>query len=129
MTQVKVYGHAAALRPVRQAMSDVIHGCAVEALGLPEGKRFHRFLPLEEGDLVTPADRGERYTVLEVAMFAGRSVQAKKAFYALLFERFESVLGIAPVDLEVQLVETPRHDWAMRGVPGDELEVGYRVEV
>ena len=129
MTQVKVYGHAAALRPVQQAMSDVIHRCAVEAFGLPPGKRFHRFLALEPGDLVTPADRSERYTVLEVAMFAGRSVEAKKRFYALLFERFQAELGIETVDLEVQLVETPRHDWAMRGLPGDELDVGYRVQV
>jgi phenylpyruvate tautomerase PptA (4-oxalocrotonate tautomerase family) len=59
-------------------------------------------------------------------MFAGRSVEAKKRPIRLLFERIGDQLGIAPQDIEITITETPRHNWGIRGVPGDELALGYR---
>ena len=46
MAQIKIYGLASRLSPARQALSDAIHSCVVEALALPADKRFHRFFPL-----------------------------------------------------------------------------------
>jgi len=31
--------------------------------------------------------------------------------------------------VEITLSETPRHNWAIRGAAGDELDLDYRVEV
>ncbi len=129
VVQFKVYGRDDVLRPARPALSDVLHAAAVDVLGLPADKRFHRFFPMGAEDFPTPAGRSERYTVVEVLMFAGRSTATKKAFYRRLFQDFEDRLGITPTDLEVAVLETPRHDWAIRGVPGDELDLTYRVEV
>lgn len=28
----------------------------------------------------------------------------------------------------IVLIETPRHDWGIRGMPGDELNLNYTVE-
>lgn len=127
MAQVKIYGRAEVLAGLRGRMSDVVHAAAVDALGLPVDKRFHRFFPMSPEDFPTPSGRSQRYTVVEVVMFAGRSVATKKRFYARLYEGFAE-LGIDPQDLEVTLIETPRHDWAIRGRPGDELTLPYRVE-
>lgn len=66
----------------------------MEALELPEEKRFHRFLPLDADDVIYPADRSERYTIVEITIF-----------------------------------ETPRHNWGIRGLPGDELSLDYPVKV
>ncbi|MFO7166781.1 MAG: tautomerase family protein [Chloroflexota bacterium] len=129
MAQIKIYGRAEHLREIRQRLSDVIHACAVEALKLPAGKRFHRFFPLAAEDFVYPDDRSERYTIIEISMFEGRSVEAKKQLVRLLFERLQQELGIAPGDVEITIFETPRHNWGIRGLPGDELELGYRVAV
>ena len=46
-----------------------------------------------------------------------------------LFERLASELGIGAQDVEITIYETPKHNWGIRGVPGDELELNYRVEV
>ncbi|PRY13515.1 tautomerase family protein [Kineococcus rhizosphaerae] len=127
MAQFKVHGRAEHLRPIRADLSDVLHRAAVEVLGLPEAKRFHRFFPMDAEDFPTPDGRTERYTVVEVVMFEGRSVATKKAFYRRLFADVQT-LGISPVDLEVVILETPRHDWGIRGLPGDELELSYRVD-
>src|SRR5688572_6338998 len=129
MPQVKIYGHAAPLRAMQRQLSDVIHGCAVDALAFPSEKRFHRFIALADGDFIHPPDRSERYTVIEILLFEGRSVEAKKRFIRLLYERASDQLQLSPMDLELTLIETPRHDWGIRGLPGDELELSYRVDV
>ncbi|MEV4410986.1 tautomerase family protein [Catellatospora sp. NPDC049609] len=129
MAQVKVYGLRAHLDEMRGPISDVIHGCAVEVLGLPPEKRFHRFLRLDPEDFLYPADRSERYTVIEVSMFEGRTVDTRKRFVRELFARLESGCGIAPQDVEITIFETPRHNWGIRGRHGDELKLNYTVEV
>ena len=62
-------------------------------------------------------------------MFEGRSVEAKKRLIRLLFERFTADLGYDVNDLEINLIETPRENWGVRGRTGDELELPYKVEV
>lgn len=66
--------------------------------------------------------------MFEVTMFEGRSVATKKAFYDAMFGALEAELALTAQDLEIVLVETPRHDWGIRGLPGDELTLTYRVE-
>ncbi|GAB3390727.1 tautomerase family protein [Humibacter soli] len=128
MAQIVVYGHADALRPRIPALSDAIHTAAVETLQLPETKRFHRFVPLDDGLLIAPNDRSRDYTIIEVSMFEGRTTETKKAFIRAVY-RETSALGIAPNDVEITITETPRANWGIRGVPADELELSYRIDV
>jgi phenylpyruvate tautomerase PptA (4-oxalocrotonate tautomerase family) len=37
--------------------------------------------------------------------------------------------GISPQDIEITIFETPRENWGIRGLPGDELALGYEVQV
>ncbi|AHY46945.1 Tautomerase enzyme [Rubrobacter radiotolerans] len=130
MAQVKVYGLREHLdAPTKARMSGEIHACAVEALGLPERKRFHRFFALEKEDFFYPESRSERYTILESSMFEGRSEGAKKALVRLLYKRFGENLGIGPEDLKVTIIESPRANWGIRGLPADEIGLDYTVEV
>ena len=129
MSQVKIFGLRSSLSPIMRDVSDVIHSCVVEALQYPADKRVHRFFPLEPGEFFYPAGRTERYTIIEISMFEGRSVEAKKVLIRLLFERFASVLGIGPQDVEITIFETPKHNWGFRGLPGDEHTLNYKVDV
>ncbi len=127
MSQVKVFGRREHLHRKQQAISDVIQRALVESLGLPADKRFHRFIALDDEDFLYPSDRSVAYTILEISMFVGRSKDTKKQLIRALFAGFEKALGIAPNDLEITIFETPRENWGIRGVPGDELVVSYRV--
>ena len=129
MAQVKVYGHRAALDTCKGALSDAIHAAVMAALAYPAEKRFHHFIGLDRGDFVHSADRSERYTIIEVSLFEGRSVEAKKALIRALYERISEATGIGPQDIEITLLETPRHAWGIRGLPGDEVGLDYKVEV
>jgi phenylpyruvate tautomerase PptA (4-oxalocrotonate tautomerase family) len=129
MAQIKIYALRQKLQSRREKLSDVIHSCAMDALGLPPDKRFHRFLPLEKADFIFPPGRSDDYIIIEVSLFAGRSIDAKKQLIALLFERIGSELQIGVDDIEITIFETPRHNWGIRGKPGDELELSYQVTV
>jgi hypothetical protein len=120
MPQFTMYGYSTYQPSVRDAMSDVVAECARETLGVSDGSWAHRFLALDPADFRASEDRSERYTVVEVRLFAGRTLEAKKAFYAAMYEQFVAKLGIDAVDLEIILIDTERHNWAARGRPGDE---------
>ena len=129
MSQVKIYGLREALDACKGALSDAIHGAVMEALDYPAEKRFHRFIGLDRSDFIHPADRSERYIIIEVSMFEGRSVEAKKTLVRALYRRIPEATGITPQDIEITLFETPRHAWGIRGLPGDEIGLNYKVEV
>ena len=128
MAQFVVYGHAAVLRPRIRQLSDAIHGAAVTALQLPAGKRFQRFVPLDPDCFVAPPDRSQDYTIIEVSMFEGRSTATKKHLISELY-RTMSAMGLRANDVEITITETPRANWGIRGVTGDELQLSYQVEV
>ena len=129
MAQIKIYGFKSELDPIKARLSDIIHNCVVEALSFPPEKRFHRFFPLEAEDFFFPADRSSRYTIIEISMFEGRSIQAKKTLIRLLFARTKAELGLETEDLEITISETPRENWGLRGQCGDEIGLNYTVEV
>ncbi|MBE9256690.1 tautomerase family protein [Dolichospermum sp. LEGE 00246] len=128
MTQIKIYGVKDYLNPIKQQLSDAIHTCVMEALQYPADKRFHRFFPLDKSDFYYPSGRSDHYTIIELSMFEGRSVEAKKQLIHLLFERLQP-LSISPQDLEITIFEIPKHNWGFRGLPGNEHELNYKVDV
>ena len=129
MSQVKIFGLRETLDPLKRQLSDVIHSCVLDALQYPADKRAHRFFPLDQSDFFYPEGRTMHYTIIEFSMFEGRSVEAKNKLIRLLFERVEHECGIRPQDLEITIFETPKHNWGFRGLPGDEHQLNYKVEV
>jgi hypothetical protein len=129
MAQVKIYGLKKALAEKREGLSKAIHESLMEAFALPEDKRFHRFIGLEKEDFLYPSDRSEHYTIIELSLFEGRSVEAKKQLINRLFSKAKAYAGIEAQDLEITLFETPKCNWGIRGMPGDELALNYKVNV
>ncbi len=129
MAQIKIYGLKPSLAKNREALSLAIHSAVMEALAYPEEKKFHRFIPLDSNNFVYPKDRSENYTIIEISMFEGRSVVAKKQLINLIFENVDRQVGINPQDVEITIFETPKHNWGIRGKPGDELSLNYKVDV
>ena len=129
MAQIKIYGVRDHLDPIKRALSDAIHSCVVDALQFPADKRAHRFFPLDSADFFYPGSASPRYTIIEISMFEGRSVETKKSLIRLLFERVGSQCGRLPNEIEVTISETPKHNWGFRGLPGDEVGLSYKVQV
>ena len=117
------------MQPIRQQLSDTIHSCVVEALSFPADKRAHRFFHLEPEDFFMPSGRTGRYTIVELSMIEGRTVETKKRLIRLLFQRLEACHEISPMDLEITITDTPAHNWGFRGLPGDEHQLNYKIKV
>jgi phenylpyruvate tautomerase PptA (4-oxalocrotonate tautomerase family) len=129
MSQVKVFALRSSLDKHRVALSSAIHQSIVEELGLPVDKQFHRFMALEPEDFIFPSDRSENYIIIELSMFEGRDVETKKSLIRSLFTNIRKSCGIKPQDVEITIFETPKENWGIRGLPGDELVLNYKINV
>ena len=129
MSQIKIYGLKDNLEPIREKLSATIHQCAMEALGLPEDKRAHRFFPLDRENFFMPGGRTDAYTIIEISMIAGRTVETRKKLVRLLFDRIRDEVGIAHQDIEICIDESPAENWGFRGFHGDEVKLTYKVNI
>ncbi len=84
---------------------------------------------MDKSDFIFPPDKNQSYLIIEISMFEGRSIEAKKHLIRLLIKRISEKFGISLNDIEITIFETPKHNWGVRGVPGDELDLGYKVDV
>lgn len=129
MSQIKVYGIKQNLNIIKTKLSDIIHSCVVDALQYPVDKRFHRFFPLDKENFYFPEGRTDKYTIIEISIFEGRSVDVKKKLIRLLFNNIEKELNILPNNIEITIFETPKYNWGIRGLPGDELRLNYKAKI
>ncbi len=129
MGQVKIYGLKSSLETKRESISRAIHDAVMSALEYPPEKKFHRFIALGNDDFVYPEDRSENYIIIEISMFEGRSTEAKKSLIRELYSNIEAQCKISAQDVEITIFETLKQNWGIRGLPGDELKLGYKVEV
>jgi len=129
MAQIKIYGIKENLNPIKQKLSEVIHTCVVEALSFPKEKRFHRFFPMEREDMLYGTGRSNAYTIIEIIMIEGRTVETKKRLIKMLFVKIEEQLNIKLSDVEICIQEAPASNWGFRGMTGDEIMLDYKVEV
>jgi len=126
---IVIYGIKHKLNPIKAQLSKIIHDCMQSALGIPEGKRAHRFIPLDRDDYYYPGGRTNAYTVIEINMIQGREKETIKKLIKSLFTEIESQLGIPPIDIEITIKEQPAHCWGFRGITGDEAQLDYKIEV
>ena len=127
---IVIYGIDEKLNPIKAKLSDVIHGCMMSVLGMPEEKRAHRFMPMAKEDFYYPGGRTDAYTVIEINMMAGRQVATQKKLIKTLFNEIREKLAISPIDIEIVIKEQPAHCWGFRGMTGDEAnDLKYKVNV
>ncbi|WP_221389581.1 tautomerase family protein [Dyadobacter sp. NIV53] len=129
MPQIKIYGLEECLKPKRELLSNVLHSCIVEAFKYPLDKSAHRFFYLDQKDFYYPQGRSKQYTIIEISLFEGRSIESKRMLYKLIFERFENEMGISANDIEITLTETPIYNWGIRGKSADELLLDYQIRI
>jgi hypothetical protein len=88
-----------------------------------------RFIPMDPDDFLFPPDRTPAYTIVEISMFEGRSEEATKSLIREIMKESQSRLKMHPNDLEITVFQSPKYCWGIRGKTGDELALGYKVNV
>ena len=129
MAQVKIYGLKISLDKIKNELSNIIHECIVESLSFPKDKKYHRFISLQEDEMIFLDDKSEQYTIIEIMMMEGREVETKKNLIKSLFTNIHKKLNIENNDLEICIIESPASNWGFRGMTGDEIKLNYKVKV
>mgnify|MGYP006118868489 CR=1 FL=1 len=129
LSQVKIYGLKTNLNKIKLELSDIIHECIVESLSFPKDKKYHRFITFDKDEMLFPDDKSDQYTIIEIMMMEGRSTDTKKHLIKSLFTNINDILHIDHNDLEVCIIESPACNWGFRGMTGDQIKLGYKVNL
>jgi len=129
MAHIKIFGNKKFLQGKKEKISEEIHKAVVMAFQYPKDKKFHRYFDMEEENFIYPKDRSEKYLIIEISIFEGRSNEAKRTLIREIYKNLKNSWGIEGIDIEITISETPKVNWGIRGLVGDELELNYKVEV
>ena len=107
-----------------------VHAALVEAFLIPDSDRHQQIHELDQDNFEIPSTKSDRFTVIEIIAFAGRSLEAKRKLYAAITRKLADSPGIAGSDLLIILHEQPTENWCIReGKPASEVDIGFRVDV
>lgn len=110
-------------------MIDAVQSALREALRLPELDRTPRLFEHAPSHFAVPPGRGPRFTLIEITMFAGRSIEAKRALYQPVVRNL-GALGVPADDIKITLIEVPPENWGIcGGGPASEVELGFEIKV
>jgi phenylpyruvate tautomerase PptA (4-oxalocrotonate tautomerase family) len=101
------------------ALMEAVYLSMREALNVPEDDRQVRYVEHRPEHFWVAPGKSENYTLVEVMMFPGRSMEAKRTLYQGIVQRL-GALGIAPIDVMVVLAEPPKESWGVLGVPASD---------
>jgi phenylpyruvate tautomerase PptA (4-oxalocrotonate tautomerase family) len=113
----------ALVRDVAAALSEALRTPPGDpSVRLAEYPRAHFSLPYRDR-------HSDRYTLIEVTMFAGRSMETKRRLYEAIVRRLDA-LGVPPSDVLIVLHEQAMQNWAVDGdTPASEVDVGFKVDI
>ena len=101
----------------RRLIGDCVQRAMIETLSVPERDRFQLIAEHEPENFdfnrsYLDIERSDRFVLIQVTLLAGRSTDAKQAFYALLAKLLGDALALRAEDLAIVLVENDRTDWS-----------------
>ena len=130
MPQAKIYGIRENLVPIRDQLSEAINESISIAFQFPRERRLQRFFPMAKEDFIYPShERSERYIIIEISTFQGRSKDVLKKLVREIYTRVPAATGIVPRDIDIIITEQPRHAWGLMGEAGDEINLTYKVAI
>lgn len=130
MPLVKVEILKGKTREYKQALLDGIHAALVDSLAIPDSDRNQRLYELERENFEVSAGKTENVTLIELLLFPGRSVEAKKRLFQEIVRRLGENPGIAGNDILIVISEPPGENWGIRGGKNlSEVNLGYRLDV
>jgi len=113
----------------KKALLDAIHAALMDAFKIPENDRNQRIFDFEPENFDIPERNTSNYTLIEMDIFPGRSLDAKRNLYKTIVQSLEK-LDIQPNDILIILNEPPLDNWGVRGgIPASEIDLGFKLDV
>ncbi|MDE0854654.1 MAG: tautomerase family protein [Nevskia sp.] len=110
----------------RQAMVEAVHQVLVDTLKVPSHDRTVRLQTFAAEEFAVGPQATEHYTVVEIALYPGRSLEMKRALYQGLVRALGG-FGVPAQDVKIILNEVAPENWGLRGgIPGSEVSAAAK---
>ncbi len=104
----------------RRTLGDIVYRAMIDVINVPEDDKFQIITEHAPEELnVAASYLGNRYSsnliVIQITLNAGRSVEAKKAFYRRVVDDIHKQLKMRREDVVINLVEVAKENWSFGG--------------
>lgn len=114
----------------KKAILDGIHSALVQTIQIPEQDRYQRLYEMDPSNVEIAQARNQSYTFIEITLFKGRSLEAKKRLYQAIVENLARKPGIDKEDVMIVLHEPPLENFGIQGgKAASEVELTHRIDV
>jgi hypothetical protein len=117
------------LQGKQAAFLEAIHQAVVQAFKTPNDEPLARLIEHSASSYLTPFAAGERFTRIEIVLFGGRSLEAKRELYRAMVRNLQP-FDVPAEDVKVVLIETTPENVGFRGGQAAcDLDLGYALQV
>ena len=88
---------------LKKLILDAVHDSLVTAFKIPDHDRNQRIIEIEPDNLEYPQGKSENFVTIEMTVFPGRSIQAKRSLYQEIVSRLHR-LDIQGDDIQLYLM-------------------------
>jgi phenylpyruvate tautomerase PptA (4-oxalocrotonate tautomerase family) len=106
---------------------DLVMDSVVEILQLPADDRNIRLIEYQPElfQMKSPYE-----LLIEISLFTGRTKETKRNLFQTIVDRLEANGLMEKKKVFIVLNEQPAENWGVRGgIPADEIDLGFRVEI
>ena len=113
----------------KEALLDAIHAALMEAFKIPENDRNQRIFEFEPENFKIPEGKTSNYILIEMDVFLGRSIEAKRKLYQTTVQNLQRY-NIQASDVLIVLSEPQLDNWGVHGgVPASTIDLGFKIDV
>ncbi len=113
-----------------KALLDGVHRALVQTIKILDYDRTQRLYELDADNFEATPNKTDNITVIEIVMFKGRSIEAKKQLYKTIVNNLAENPGIKGDDIIIILHEPSLENWGIRGgQPANEINLGFKIDV
>jgi phenylpyruvate tautomerase PptA (4-oxalocrotonate tautomerase family) len=112
---------------ILQKMKELVMNAVVDSLQLPDEDRNIRIIEYKAAlfSLKMPYE-----ILVEITLFAGRTVETKKKLYQAIVNSLEQNGICKRENVFIVLNEQPQENWGVRGgIPANEVVLNFKVEI
>jgi phenylpyruvate tautomerase PptA (4-oxalocrotonate tautomerase family) len=113
------------------AIIEAVQSALVQAFKIPSGDRSIVLVAHLPHRMITPPtlQQPERYTVVRIDVFSGRSIDAKRQLYQAIVSHLQP-LGIPADHVLICLREMPTENWGIQGGQAAcDVDLGFQINV
>ena len=99
----------------KKTLLEGIHNAIRKSLQTESWDRFQRLYELDPDNFEMSPSKSDKFTMIEITMFPGRSREQKKLLYEEIVKELASRLDIDRTDVFVTINEPANENWGLAG--------------